>query len=51
MEFGEKLLELVLFFDMEFYERLGFRKKYHCSFFWKKDAPLLMVSVRQIIKG
>ena len=23
--------------DMEFYERLGFRKKYHYSFFWKND--------------
>ncbi len=24
--------------DMEFYERLGFRKKYHYSFYWKKDG-------------
>ena len=24
--------------DMEFYERLGFRKKHHYSFFWKKDG-------------
>ena len=24
--------------DMEFYERLGFRKKHHYSFFWKKDS-------------
>ena len=23
--------------DMEFYERLGFRKKHHYSFFWKND--------------
>ena len=24
--------------NMEFYERLGFRKKHHYSFFWKKDT-------------
>ena len=29
---------LCFFFDMEFYERLGFRKKHHYSFFWKKDG-------------